>query len=212
MRRVIDHRRAFTLLELILILAVLVILAAMLLPTGGRRIAKGPRIQCVVQLRNIGLAYRVFSTDNHDLFPWQLTTNAPMPATFDEALRYYRAISNELSTPKILVCPSDNRKAARDWVGLSRTNISYFISLNSSETYPQSLLAGDRNILTNGVPIGPGIVKVGSTITNFGWDGTIHRLQGNCTMGDGSVQQLSSARFRQQIGNTGLISTTLAVP
>ena len=177
-----------------------------------KAVAKQKRIACVGRLKNMGLGYRIFATDNRDLFPWQLTTNAPPPKTFDDVLLHYKAISNMLSTPKILVCPSDNRKASLDWLSLSRTNISYFVSVDASETYPQSFLAGDRNILTNGVRIGPGIVKLDSTTTNVAWDGTIHRFQGNAVMGDGSVQQLSGARFREQIKNTELSSMTLAVP
>jgi prepilin-type processing-associated H-X9-DG protein len=40
----------------------------------------------------------------------------------------------------------------------------------------------------------------------------MHKLQGNVAMGDGSVQQLSSARLRDQARNTGLNELRLAVP
>jgi prepilin-type N-terminal cleavage/methylation domain-containing protein len=213
MRRVIDHRRAFTLLELLMVVAVLLVFAAMFLGTVGKDNAKAPRIRCVNNLKNVGLAYRIFATDHDELFPWQTETNvSPARPSFDDALKYFRVVSNELSTPNILVCPSDNQKAARDWASFSRKNISYFLSLNSSETYPQSFLAGDRNLLTNGVRIGPGIVEIDSAITNAAWDGTIHRFEGNACMGDGSVQQLSSARLRDQLSRTGMNSMTLAVP
>ena len=212
MKRRIGNKYAFTLLELLVIFTITCVLLAVLIPAMVKAVAKQKRIACVGRLKNMGLGYRIFATDNSDMFPWQLTTNAPPPKTFDDVLLHYKAISNMLSTPKILVCPSDNRKASRDWLSLSRTNISYFVSVDASETYPQSFLAGDRNILTNGVRIGPGIVKLDSTTTNVAWDGTIHRFQGNAAMGDGSVQQLSGARFREQITNTGQSSMMLAVP
>lgn len=212
MKRHIGNEHAFTLLELIVIFTMTCVLLAILIPATIKAVAKQKRIGCVSRLKNIGLGYRIFATDNGDMFPWQLTTNAPPPKAFDDVLRHYRSISNELSTPKILVCPSDNRKAARDWASLSRTNISYFVSLDSTEGYAQSLLTGDRNILTNGVRIGPGIVKLDSTITKVAWDGTMHRFQGNVAVGDGSVQQFSSARFSGLLRNTGQSSMTLAVP
>ena len=212
MKRRIGSNRAFTLLELVVIFTIICVLFAVLIPATIKAVQKQKRIACVGRLKNMGLGYRIFATDNHDMFPWQLATNAPSPKTFDDILRHYKAISNAISTPKILVCPSDNRQPAADWVSLSRTNISYFVSLDAAETYPQSFLTGDRNILTNGFRIGPGIVKLESTVTNVAWDGTIHRFQGNVVMGDGSVQQLSGTRFRQQITNTGQTSMTLAVP
>jgi type II secretory pathway pseudopilin PulG len=207
----IDSRRAFTLLELMVIATVMCVLLALLIPATVKGIAKQKRIGCVSRLKDMGLSYRIFATDNHDLFPWQLITNAPPAKTFDDALRHYLAISNELSTPKILVCPSDTRKAAADWVSLSRTNLSYFVSLDSAETYPRSILVGDRNVTTNGVRIGSGIVDMAGQ-TNVAWDGAMHRFQGNAAMGDGSVQQLSVARFREQMRNSGQASSKWAVP
>jgi hypothetical protein len=44
------------------------------------------------------------------------------------------------------------------------------------------------------------------------WSGRIHRFQGNALLGDGSVQQLSSSRLRQQFENTGLSEIRLAIP
>jgi type II secretory pathway pseudopilin PulG len=211
MRRIIDHRRAFTLLELIVIMTIICILVAIMIPANIKARDKARRISCVGRLKNIGLAYRIFATDHGDRFPWQLATNAPPAKTFDEFLRHYRTVSNELATPILLVCPADTRKAATNWATLSRMNISYFTSPDSAETFPQSFLAGDRNLTTNGVRIGPGIVNLASQ-TNVAWDGTIHRFQGNTAMGDGSVQQLSTARMVEQMQNTGLNSMTLAVP
>ena len=194
-----------------MIFTVICIVFALMIPTTIKAIAKQKRIGCVSRLKNMGLGYRIFATDNRDMFPWQLVTNAPAPKTFDDVLRHYKAISNELSTPKILVCPSDSRRAAPDLISLSRTNISYFVSLDSSESRPDALLAGDRNVLTNGVRLGPGVVELHSTTTNT-WDGTIHRFQGNVVVGDGSVQQLSGPRLREQSSRSGWNSITLAVP
>jgi prepilin-type processing-associated H-X9-DG protein len=40
----------------------------------------------------------------------------------------------------------------------------------------------------------------------------MHRFQGNAVMGDGSVQQLSAARFQEQSTNTGMNRMILAIP
>jgi type II secretory pathway pseudopilin PulG len=203
---------AFTLLELIVIFTIICVLLAILIPGAIKARAKARRITCVGHLANVGLSFKIFATDNRELFPWQMATNSPTPTNFDMAIRHYLAISNELSTPLILHCPADTRKAAENWHDFGRINISYLINLDSAETFPRTILAGDQNILTNGARIGPGIVKLDMAITNVAWDGSIHRFQGNVTMGDGSVQQLSSARLPEHWTNQGTSSVTLAVP
>lgn len=67
------------------------------------------RIACVNNLKQFGLAVRVYALDNNDSNPPNVV-----------------CMSNELSTPKILVCPADtNRQAAADFFSFSMANCSY---------------------------------------------------------------------------------------
>lgn len=191
-------------IELLLILSLLFIFVLLAIPALNKAKAKSQRISCVCNLKNIGLGYRIFATDHSDQFPWE--TNVGRIASLapaDEILQHFLVISNELSTPKILACKSDTRKPAPNWATLTRANISYFLNINSAETFPQSFLAGDRNLTTNGVKLGPGRVKITQDST-LSWDPfTMHKSQGSMTMGDGSVQQFSNTRAREQWKNTG---------
>lgn len=66
-------------------------------------------IQCINNLKQFGLAVRIWAVDNNDVFP---------PDTL--------SMSNELNTPKILVCPAEtNRVAAKNWGGFTSANLSY---------------------------------------------------------------------------------------
>lgn len=188
-------RQAFTLPELLVIVAVCAVLAALILPVllAPRRPAH--RNKCVNNLKNIGLTHRIFATDNGDRFPYPALSNQVDAATFT-ASAYWLWLSNELSTPRILYCPSDTRRQATDsWTNLHATNISYFVNLHADETRPHTILGGDRNLMMGGMPLPPGVAR-GTNLAELGWGADIHNGQGYVAMSDGSVQQLSPHRLR----------------
>jgi type II secretory pathway pseudopilin PulG len=186
MRRGVDHRRAFTLLELIVVFTVICLLFALLIPATVKMRARAQRISCVNNLKNTGVCFRVFAnaTDGY-FFPTNST-----PPTFDALIAHWRSISNEMTIAS-MTCPSDVRRRPTNG-SFSRINASYFVGIGASEKLPQSILAGDRNITTNGVSAGTGVVQV-DTNSIVGWDIRIHKLQGNTAFADGRVQQSISA-------------------
>ncbi|HXC97873.1 MAG TPA: H-X9-DG-CTERM domain-containing protein [Verrucomicrobiae bacterium] len=131
-------------------------------------------------------------------------------------------MSNELASPKILLCPYDDRQLApaivlanggtvSDFANLSNSNISYFIELDADETSPAMLLSGDRNLVTNGADVVPGLVVLG-TNSAMGWSAKMHNGKGNILLADGSVQRTTPSSLQTLLSNTGTNMNRLAVP
>jgi prepilin-type processing-associated H-X9-DG protein len=209
-----SRSHAFALAELLVIIAILAILAGLLLPALGNAKSKAQRINCVNNLKQAGLAYRLWSNDNGDLYPMLVSTNKQGSLEFvagGNAFRHFRCMSNELNTPKILACPSDDRTPAPNFMDFNNDNVSYFVGVDATETMPQMLLSGDRNLSLNDSPIQTGLISINST-DKLAWTQEIHRGAGNVGLADGSVQQYASSGLQQALRHTGTNVNRLAIP
>ena len=211
------REEAVTLIEVLVLVAVMGLTAGILLPAFATTKNRGDhgRIGCVNNLKNVGLAYRIFSTDNGGQYPWFVSTNqggsAEIPRDAANVWRQFATISNELSTPKIVSCPADpERRVAPNFNSFDNTNLSYFIGFPADEN-PRSIMAGDRNLTTNGVAVGPGLLHIG-TNQNAGFSKKIHNNAGNVLLADGSVQQVTSGRFQETVVNAAMASTNAINP
>ena len=206
-------RQGFTLVGLLIIIAVIAILAAMLLPALASAKRKAQRINCVDNLKQDSLAFRLWEGDNGDKYPMAVSTNKGGTMEYAEdgnAFRHFQVMSNELSTPKILVCPADNRTAAASFARLENQNVSYFVGLNAEETRSQMLLTGDRNV-TNGIAPEHSILKLVPD-QPAGWTEAMHNGVGNIGLADGSVQQFSIPGLQQMLKHTGDSTNRVALP
>src|ERR1039457_2781465 len=90
-------RQGFTLVGLLIIIAVLAILAAMLLPALASAKRKAQRINCVNNLKQDGLAFRLWEGDNGDKYPMAVSTNKNGTMEYAaDVFRHFQVSSIEL--------------------------------------------------------------------------------------------------------------------
>jgi hypothetical protein len=208
----------FTRAEAVVLIGVLIfVTVGVFLPYLAKAKAKASRINGGHNLKNVGLAFRVFAIDNHDFFPMALSTNEGGTKEIIETgavFRHFQALSNELATPKILVCPMDAdrwTKQATSFVNnFSDANISYFVGLDASETNGVSILSGDRN-LEGGTEVGKRIFAFTNPNTAR-WGPRIHENNGCLCYGDGSVMGLSNGRLASYFEIPSNAAIRLAIP
>jgi prepilin-type processing-associated H-X9-DG protein len=224
-RRASKEIDALTLVEVLVVIVVVVVLVAIVLSALARRKAPPSRAYCQNNLKAIGIAFRTWEGDHNDKYPMQVSTNAGGSMEWNSgnyAYRHFQVMSNELNNPIIMLCPKDDRRpppatALPDgglvigFSNISNTNISYFVSLDADETFPAMMLAGDRNLVTNGVPVIPGMVVIPPN-TTVSWSSKMHNGEGNLLLADGSVQFARSAGLKGFVQVSGTNQIRLAVP
>ena len=211
--------QAFTRLELVLVLVILSVTAALVLPSILRTQPRFQRAICQNNLRQTGQSFHSWAAEHDNSYPWlvpgstggsasqaeSVPASAPLAS---QAWFQFAALSNELAAPKILACPSDTNRwpnRAADWGdgagGFSHAthrnrSLSYFAGLHASVDAPDSVLSGDRNVRGLGLGVcrpGLALATVVRAEPAVRWINGLHDGAGHFLHNDGRVELVSNS-------------------
>jgi hypothetical protein len=186
-----------------------------LLPALAKAKARAQRIACLNNQKQIGLSLIMWAGDHGERFPSTVDVSEGGSKTRYESSQHFITTSNELSTPKILNCPSDRAKQIASDFSSSATGlrtlknavISYAVGTGAVPDRPAAHIAGDRNLPgRDGQGCGPaaifGFITQLRVADNPRWDSTMHVNAGNMVLADGSAHQFTQTYLAKQMAST----------
>jgi len=153
-------RRAFTLIEMLMVIAVIALIAAMLLPALSKAKQSGRRTACASNLRQLSVALSIYTGENEGDFP-------PIHQTNRWPSQLYRGYENF----DVLLCPADRQPPARS-LGVTPDEAprSYVMNL-FRDHFASSLSAADLQRFNSGTydgTINEGSIGLPSDTVVFG--------------------------------------------
>ena len=204
--------------ELLFVTGAVALLLLTAAPLLGNSKLRSDRLVCGNNLRQIGVAFQTWADSHEDRFPWVVSqgsggTSLPNTALMDNAWYHYLPLSNTLNSPSLLACPSDLSKVATKWdfdsaggflnSAYRNNSLSYLVGCHAEIRHPQSVLAGDRNIIPDSYNAGCALgfrfaIMLNARNSLAKWNSTImHGASGNVLVGGGSVCELSSLGLQE---------------
>jgi prepilin-type N-terminal cleavage/methylation domain-containing protein len=139
---IVDKRKAFTLIEVLVVIAIIGLLVSILIPSMSRARAASQRVACSSNLKQIGVVMRIYIGEHRDRMPHasSMPSISSLPLETDEAISISDVFAKRLGGDiSIFKCPSDPGSARRTPPSM---DLSYFETERSSYEYRGRMLGG----------------------------------------------------------------------
>jgi prepilin-type N-terminal cleavage/methylation domain-containing protein/prepilin-type processing-associated H-X9-DG protein len=150
----IKRRESFTLLEVLVVLAIIAVLAAFLMPALSGARERSRRIKCLDQLRHAGAALILYAEESGGWYPVVAAMEFDYADT-EFTSKHLRLLDKALDNQgTMFACPSDKRVALTNSLqGLTHANNSYcYVAHLTSDASPRVPALFDQGIVIDTWP------------------------------------------------------------
>jgi type II secretory pathway pseudopilin PulG len=115
----------FTLLQLIIVIAIIIVLATLSLATYSKLLARADRVQCTANLKNLYVAAELYQQE-HESWPQILLSEDSDEPEIDYAMAWRAALQPYGPTAKTWICPTVQRQLENpDYLASENARIDY---------------------------------------------------------------------------------------
>ena len=217
-----QNSSGFTRLDLLAVLLALTLCAAVVLPALASSRPRSQRVACANNLRQIGGAFHLWSSEHGEKLPFEVATVDGGTALHPLAVNvwlHFSWLSNELYSAAILLCPSDTGRPARDFStdpnggylhpNFANAATSYFLAHGGANS-PINVVSADRNVSYDfsgncSLFQRSRVIDTsrGGSASLARWTTDLHSFSGNLLRRDGSVVQAGKDDLARTVADDG---------